>query len=73
MSVLMFVFSRLMKMIAQMEIIPIYRIVTPALLKLANYVREPENVAPILAWTIVMDIVRTAEYNVEVISINPTL
>ena len=62
-----------MKMIAQMEIIPIYRIVMLVSLKLANYVGELENVAPILAWTIVMDILPTAEYNVEVISINPTL
>ena len=54
-----------MRMIAQMKIIPIYQIVTLVSLKLVNYVRETVNVAPILAWTIVMDIVPTAGYNVE--------
>lgn len=58
-------------MIAQMKIIPIYRIVMLVSLKLANYVGELENVAPIMAWTIVMDIVSTAEYNVEAISLIP--
>ena len=37
---------------AQVKIIAIYRIVTPASLKLAKYVKQTANARPALAWTI---------------------